>query len=188
MSCALVCALGTVECWGGRQGGCGPELCVRRLRVCGSQLAVCLVSLLCLCVARACRHHLSSVHPYRDPRRCPVRAWLFFTFLHTYVCVYTHTHTQRPLPQWGRGPCEGRDGQSCTAADDGQRSIRGLIGKLTQTILESTDDIATLFPRGRDGAAQHSSTSSCAYPPPPSRKSMRKPAKSAKQIPLKTEA
>ena len=29
-------------------------------------LAVCLVSLfLCLCVARACRHHLSSVHPYR---------------------------------------------------------------------------------------------------------------------------
>ena len=35
------------------------------LRVCGSPLAVCLVSLLCLCVARACRHHLSSVHPYR---------------------------------------------------------------------------------------------------------------------------
>ena len=54
----------------------------------------------------------------------------------------------RPLPQWGQGPCDGRDGQSCTAADDGQRSIRGLIGKLTQTILESTDDIATLFPRG----------------------------------------
>ena len=51
---------------GGRQGGCGLELCVRQLRVCGSQLAVCLVSL--FCVARACRHqphHLSSVHPYR---------------------------------------------------------------------------------------------------------------------------
>ena len=30
---------------GGRQGECGPELCVRQLRVCGSQLAVCLVSL-----------------------------------------------------------------------------------------------------------------------------------------------
>jgi len=27
------------------QGGCGLELCVRQLRVCGSQLAVCLVSL-----------------------------------------------------------------------------------------------------------------------------------------------
>ena len=64
--CALVCSSGALECWGGRQGGCGPELCVRLLRVCGSQLAVCLVSLfLCLCVARACRHHLSSVHPYR---------------------------------------------------------------------------------------------------------------------------
>ena len=34
-------------------------------RVCGSQLAVCFVSCLCLCVAHACRHHLSSVHPYR---------------------------------------------------------------------------------------------------------------------------
>ena len=66
LSCALVCALGTVECWGGRQGGCGPELCVRRLRVCGSQLAVCLVSLfVSVCRSRACRHHLSSVHPYR---------------------------------------------------------------------------------------------------------------------------
>jgi len=60
------CSLGTLECWGGRQGGCGLELCVRQLRVCGSPLAVCLVSLcLCLCVARACRHHLSGVHPYR---------------------------------------------------------------------------------------------------------------------------
>ena len=32
-------------------------------------MVVCLVSLFvsvcCLCVARACRHHLSSVHPYR---------------------------------------------------------------------------------------------------------------------------
>ena len=61
----LFVSLGTLECWGGRQGGYGLELCVRQLRVCGSQLAVCLVSLLCLCVARACRHHLSSVHPYR---------------------------------------------------------------------------------------------------------------------------
>ena len=35
----------------GRQGGCGLELCMRRLRVCGSQLAVCLVSLFCVCVS-----------------------------------------------------------------------------------------------------------------------------------------
>ena len=36
------------------------ELCV------AATLAVCLVSLFVwLCVARACRHHLSSVHPYR---------------------------------------------------------------------------------------------------------------------------
>ena len=51
--CALVCSLGTVECWGGRQEGCGPELCVRQLRVCGSQLAVCLVSLF-VSVCRSC--------------------------------------------------------------------------------------------------------------------------------------
>ena len=49
--CALVCSLGTVGCWEGRQGGCGLELCMRRLRVCGSQLAVCLVSLFCVCVS-----------------------------------------------------------------------------------------------------------------------------------------
>ena len=30
---------------------CGPELCIRQLRVCGSQLAVCLVSLFCVCVS-----------------------------------------------------------------------------------------------------------------------------------------
>ena len=51
--CALVCSLGTLECWGGRQGGCGLELCVRLLRVCGSPLAVCLVSLF-VSVCRSC--------------------------------------------------------------------------------------------------------------------------------------
>ena len=51
--CALVCSLGTVGCWEGRQGGCGLELCMRRLRVCGSQLAVCLVSLF-VSVCRSC--------------------------------------------------------------------------------------------------------------------------------------
>ena len=85
LSCALVCALGTVECWGGRQGGCGPELCVRRLRVCGSQLAVCLVSLF-VSVCRSCVSS-SSVQRPPIPRWCPVRAWLFFTFLHTYIAL-----------------------------------------------------------------------------------------------------
>ena len=68
-----------MECWGGRQGGRGLELCVRQLRVCGSQLAVCLVSLFvsvcCSCVSS------SSVPRPPIPRWCPVRAWLFFTFL-----------------------------------------------------------------------------------------------------------
>ena len=77
--CALVCSLGTWECWGGRQGECGPELCVRQLRVCGSQLAVCLVSLL-VSVCRSCVSS-SSVSRPPIPRWCPVRAWLFFTFL-----------------------------------------------------------------------------------------------------------
>ena len=49
----LFVSLGTLECWGGRQGGCGLELCVRQLRVCGSQLAVCLVSLF-VSVCRSC--------------------------------------------------------------------------------------------------------------------------------------
>ncbi len=31
----LFVSLGTLECWGGRQGGYGLELCVRQLRVCG---------------------------------------------------------------------------------------------------------------------------------------------------------
>ena len=40
----------------------------------------------CLCVARACRHHLSSVHPYAIPRWCvQSEPGLFFTFLHTYL-------------------------------------------------------------------------------------------------------
>mmetsp|Transcript_2190 Transcript_2190/g.6522 ORF Transcript_2190/g.6522 Transcript_2190/m.6522 type:complete len:271 (-) Transcript_2190:91-903(-) len=49
----LFVSLGTLECWGGRQEECGPELCVRQLRVCGSQLAVCLVSLF-VSVCRSC--------------------------------------------------------------------------------------------------------------------------------------
>ena len=81
--CALVCTLGTVECWGGRQGGCGLELCVCRLRVCGSQLAVCLVSLF-VSVCRSCVSSSSVLRP-PIPRWCPVRAWLFFTFLPTYL-------------------------------------------------------------------------------------------------------
>ena len=70
--CALVCSLGTLECWGGRQGGCGLELCVRQLRVCGSQLAVCLVSLF-VSVCRSCVSSSSVPRP-PIPRWCPVRA------------------------------------------------------------------------------------------------------------------
>ena len=44
MLCPCLCPWHRV-CWGGRQGGRGPELCVRQLRVCSSPLAVCLVSL-----------------------------------------------------------------------------------------------------------------------------------------------
>ena len=80
---ALVCSFGTLECWGGRQGGRGPELCVRLLRVCGSQLAVCLVSLF-VSVCRSCVPS-SSVQRPPIPRWCPVRAWLFFTLLQTYI-------------------------------------------------------------------------------------------------------
>ena len=66
----LFVSLGTLECWGGRQEECGPEM---------SCEPVCL----CLCVARACRHHLSSVHTHTAlvSSPSPVRAWLFFTFL-----------------------------------------------------------------------------------------------------------
>ena len=79
----LFVSLGTLECWGGRQEECGPELCVRQLRVCGSQLAVCLVSLF-VSVCRSCVSS-SSVQRPPIPRWCPVRAWLFFTFLPTYL-------------------------------------------------------------------------------------------------------
>ena len=50
---SLVCALGTVECWGGRQGGCGPELCGRRLSSQGVwQPAGCVsCELVCVCVS-----------------------------------------------------------------------------------------------------------------------------------------
>ena len=83
VDCALVCSFGTLECWGGRQGGRGLELCVRQLRVCGSQLAVCLVSLF-VSVCRSCVSS-SSVQRPPIPRWCPVRAWLFFTLLPTYL-------------------------------------------------------------------------------------------------------
>ena len=49
--CALVCSFGTVECWGGRQGGCGLELCVRQLRVCGSHAGCVSCELVCVCVS-----------------------------------------------------------------------------------------------------------------------------------------
>ena len=49
--CALVCSLGTLECWGGRQGGCGLELCVRQLRVCGSQAGCVSCEPVCVCVS-----------------------------------------------------------------------------------------------------------------------------------------
>ena len=68
----LFVSLGTLECWGGRQEECGPELCVRQLRVCGSQLAVCLVSLF-VSVCRSCVSS-SSVSRPPIPRWCPVRA------------------------------------------------------------------------------------------------------------------
>ena len=58
-------------------------LCVRLLRVCGSQLAVCLVSLF-VSVCRSCVSSSSVPRP-PIPRWCPVRAWLFFTFLPTYL-------------------------------------------------------------------------------------------------------
>ena len=65
--CALVCALGTVCAGGGdREDVALSYVYANQLRVCGSQLAVCLVSLfVSVSVAHACRHHLSSVHPYR---------------------------------------------------------------------------------------------------------------------------
>ena len=87
----LFVSLGTLECWGGRQGGCGLELCVRQLRVCGSQLAVCLVSLF-VSVCRSCVSS-SSVQRPPIPRWCPVRAWLFFTFLPTYLSTETVLRT-----------------------------------------------------------------------------------------------
>ena len=65
--CGLVCSFGTLECWLG--GATGREDVALRYVYADSgcvaaTLAVCLVSLfLCLCVARACRHHLSRVHP-----------------------------------------------------------------------------------------------------------------------------
>merc|ERR1739848_651006 len=49
--CALVCSLGTLECWGGRQEGRGPELCVRRLKVCGSPAGCVSCELVCVCVS-----------------------------------------------------------------------------------------------------------------------------------------
>ena len=96
--CALVCSLGTVECWGGRQGGCGLELCVRQLRVCGSQLAVCLVSLF-VSVCRSCVPSSSVPRP-PIPRWCPVRAWLFFTFLPTYLPGECIRSTTLPQDAW----------------------------------------------------------------------------------------
>ena len=47
------------------------------------QLAVCLVSLF-VSVCRSCVSS-SSVQRPPIPRWCPVRAWLFFTFLHTHM-------------------------------------------------------------------------------------------------------
>ena len=61
-----------------------PHVCVRRLKVCGSQLAVCLVSLF-VSVCRSCVSS-SSVSRPPIPRWCPVRAWLFFTFLPNLTC------------------------------------------------------------------------------------------------------
>ena len=69
--------------------------------MCGSQLAVCLVSLF-VSVCRSCVSS-SSVQRPPIPRWCPVRAWLFFTFLPTYLPRYivgksrhrAHTESQR---------------------------------------------------------------------------------------------
>ena len=97
-------SLGTLECWGGRQGGCGLELCVRQLRVCGSQLAVCLVSLF-VSVCRSCVSS-SSVQRPPIPRWCPVRAWLFFTFLPTYLAAH-HTPLVAVLQSAARARCTG---------------------------------------------------------------------------------
>ena len=48
----LFVSLGTLECWGGgRQEECGPELCVRRLRVCGSHAGCVSCGLVCACVS-----------------------------------------------------------------------------------------------------------------------------------------
>ena len=51
--------------------------------MCGSQLVVCLVSLF-VSLCRSCVSS-SSVSRPPIPRWCPVRAWLFFTFLPTYL-------------------------------------------------------------------------------------------------------
>ena len=101
----LFVLLGTVECWGGRQGGCGLELCVRRLRVCGSPLAVCLVSLF-VSVCRSCVSS-SSVQRPPIPRWCPVRAWLFFTFLpnlqFSFRCIVGNQDTELTQNHSGTG-------------------------------------------------------------------------------------
>ena len=123
LSCALVCALGTVECWGGRQGGCGPELCVRRLRVCGSPLAGCVSCEPFVSVCRSCVSS-SSVQRPPIPRWCPVRAWLFFTFLPTYllcvcVCVRSSRSSRRRYARSSAG------GASPTGAGPRRSQCRG---------------------------------------------------------------
>ena len=113
--CALVCSLGTLECWGRRQGGRGLGLCVRLLRVCGSPLAVCLVSLF-VSVCRSCVPS-SSVQRPPIPRWCPVRAWLFFTFLPTYLEVL---EVDILWPRWVARIGVTRSTQACFLAADRQ--------------------------------------------------------------------
>ena len=102
MLCPCLFLLAPWSAGGGRQEECGPELCVRQLRVCGSQLAVCLVSLF-VSVCRSCVSSSSVLRP-PIPRWCPVRAWLFFTLLHTYmhVCLFAGEYRPRlPFSQGG---------------------------------------------------------------------------------------
>ena len=81
--------LGTLECWawGGRQGGCGLELCVVVPTQGVWQPAGCVS---CEPVVSVCRSCVSSSSVQRPPipRWCPVRAWLFFTYLSP-----THPHS-----------------------------------------------------------------------------------------------
>ena len=100
--CALVCSLGTLECWGGRQGGCGLELCVRLLRVCGSPLTVCLVSLF-VSVCRSCVP--SSICPASTHTALVSSPSLAVLHLPTYIHTLFGPRWYHTIPRKKLEPC-----------------------------------------------------------------------------------